>query len=107
MKSSMRMLTLFAATGIMSGGFAQHSNSIQPKDIDVKPVEPPTPKGHKKFEMKGKTIWALNYKNAKKKLERMQTECVKANHAGSYEIRDLADGDKLCMFCETRIKKIL
>lgn len=81
-------------------------NPLKPSDIDVTPAKVTIPKGQKKFVMRGEEIWALNYKNAKKKLERMQKECIAANHANQ-ELMDVAaihGGGKLCPFCDTRIK---
>lgn len=68
-KGKIGMLTLIAA--MMGGNYAENSNDLQLKDIDVKPKEPIIPKGCKKYVFKESfgtlEVVAMNKKSAMKK----------------------------------------
>ena len=61
-----KILTTLAAIGL-AAGYAEKGNGLRPEDIDVRPKKLPPPKGHKRFIIEGKEVWALNRKNAIKK----------------------------------------
>ena len=75
MKSAFSQMMGLMALGLIGGYPPINHNDKSPvslETIDVTPKELPIPKGHKKFVIDGKEIYALNYKNAKKKADKLK-----------------------------------
>jgi hypothetical protein len=75
MKKYIGQLLGLAALGMLGGESmygADKSSPVRLEDISGEPKEQPIPKGHTKFVIDGKTVYALNYKNAKKKADKIK-----------------------------------
>jgi hypothetical protein len=68
-----RGLTLLELALICSGGVA-HTTSVRKINVDTNREEPKKiiPKGHKRFMIDGIEIYALNLKNAQKKINKIR-----------------------------------
>lgn len=65
------------ANAMMAGAIRDYSdinkkNPLRPKDIDVTPKKPIIQKGMKKFIIDGVEVYAINEKNAIKKLKKLK-----------------------------------
>lgn len=75
-KKDLGLLTAFAALGMMSGNFGYPQMTEESRanlnTIRIKQglESQPKNKGLKEFTINGETVWALNYKNALRKIQK-------------------------------------
>ena len=63
---------ILAISSILAGESYAHveDHYIPKRKKPTEKIIPPIPKGHKKFIIEGKDVWALNYRNAVKRFKK-------------------------------------